>query len=122
MCNSTFLRAIDERRCRDKLSALAKFYSVQLRLLSKGNFTIVCPMANSQMTDSFRANKNSLKSVQHYSTMQRSRNSCSKEKGLHITESLHSSLCCFSPGLVKYFIVHSRWQREVRSIIPLFEK
>jgi len=107
--NSTFLHAIAELRCRDKSFTLAKFYSVQLRLLSKGDFMLLCPTPSSETVDSFGANKNSLTSVPHYGTMQKSRNGCSKRNGLHIAESLRSSLCCFSPGLLQYFAVHSRW-------------
>lgn len=68
--NSTFLHAIDELRCRDKSFTLVKFCSVELRFLSKGDFMLLCPMPSSETTDSFRPNKNSLKSMQCYSTMQ----------------------------------------------------
>lgn len=39
-------------------------------LLSKGDFMLLCFMLSSETMDSFTASKNSLKSMQDYSTMQ----------------------------------------------------
>lgn len=60
----------DQVKCRDKSSTPVKFQSVLLGLFSKGDFMPLCPTPSSETLDSFRANKNSLKSRQHQSIMQ----------------------------------------------------